>query len=69
VAPASPPAPSGYAPPAPPPPPALGPVGTPLPPPPPGVKRYQQKWWHVPLVIGIAVAWTAIWIVVQILGA
>jgi Protein of unknown function (DUF2510) len=67
LAPASPPAPPGPGSPAPPH--ALGPVGTPLPPPPPGVRRYRQKWWHIPLVIGIAVLWTAIWIAVQFLSA
>ena len=29
--------------------------------------RYRQKPWHLPLVIGLAVAWTIVWIVVQFL--
>ena len=45
-----------------------GPIGTPLPPrPAPGVRRYESKPWHVPLIIAVAVAWTAIGIVIQVL--
>ena len=29
--------------------------------------RYQQKWWHLPLVIGVAVVTTIVSIVVQFL--
>jgi uncharacterized protein DUF2510 len=27
--------------------------------------RYEQKWWHLPLVIGLAVTWTIVWVVLQ----
>jgi hypothetical protein len=29
--------------------------------------RYRQKWWHLPLVIGLAVVWTVVWIALQFL--
>ncbi len=49
-----------------PPPPALPgppPLGGPLPPP-----RYEQKWWHIPLLVALGVLSTVIWIVVQFLN-
>ncbi|HVE68752.1 MAG TPA: DUF2510 domain-containing protein [Solirubrobacteraceae bacterium] len=30
-------------------------------------RRYAQKWWHLPLVVGLAVASTVVSIVVQFL--
>jgi hypothetical protein len=29
--------------------------------------RYEQKWWHIPLLVGLAVASTVVSIVVQFL--
>lgn len=53
-----------------PPPPALpgpppsGPIGpAPLPPP-----VYQQKWWHIPLLVTLGVLSTVVYIVVQFLS-
>jgi hypothetical protein len=28
-------------------------------------RRYEQKWWHIPLLVGLAVASTVVSIVVQ----
>ena len=30
-------------------------------------RRYEQKWWHIPLLVGLAVASTVVSIVVQFL--
>lgn len=33
----------------------------------PARSRYRQKWWHIPLLVGLAVASTVVSIVVQFL--
>jgi hypothetical protein len=39
---------------------ATGPVGVTTPP------RYRQKWWHIPLLVGIGVASTAVSVLLQV---
>ena len=34
----------------------------------PVTPRYRQRPWHLPLVVGLAVTWTVVWILVQILA-
>ena len=35
----------------------------------PVTPRYPQKWWHLPLIVGVAVISTLVWIIVQLLAA